>query len=53
MKISYKELFENEEYELILLYTKAILLYNKKEYTLVILYDLSEDKSMKLLTNKK
>lgn len=29
-------------------YTKAILPYNKKEYTLVIVYGLSEDKPMKL-----
>lgn len=32
-------------------YTKAILPYNKKEYTLVIVYGLSETKPMKLLTN--
>ena len=52
-KISYKALFDNEEFELMLSYTKATLPYNKKEYTLVIVYGLSEDKSMKLLTNKK
>ena len=34
-------------------YTKAILPYNKKEYTLVIVYGLSEEHSMKLLTNIK
>lgn len=51
-KISYKALFNNnEEYELMLSYTKAILPYNKKEYTLVIVYGLSEIKPMKLLTN--
>ena len=51
-KISYKALFNNnEEYELMLSYTKAILPYNKKEYTLVIVYGLSETKPMKLLTN--
>lgn len=32
-------------------YTKAVLPYNNKEYTLVIVYGLSEDKPMKLLTN--
>lgn len=51
-KISMKALFDNnEEYELILSYTKAILPSNKKEYTLVIVYGLSEKKPMKLLTN--
>jgi len=34
-------------------YTKAILPYNKKEYTLVIVYGLSEEHPMKLLTNIK
>ena len=53
-KISYKALFsENEEYELMLSYTKATLPANKKEYTLVIVYGLSEEKPMKLLTNIK
>ena len=52
-KISYKALFDNEEFELMLSYTKATLPYNKKEYTLVIVYGLSEDKPMKLLANKK
>ena len=32
-------------------YTKAKLPYNKKEYTLVIVYGLSEEHPMKLLTN--
>lgn len=51
-KIMYKALFDNnEEYELMLSYTKAILPVNKKEYTLVIVYGLSEEKPMKLLTN--
>ena len=49
-----KVLFDNdEEYELLLSYTKAILPYNKKEYTLVIVYGLSEEHPMKLLTNIK
>ena len=33
--------------------TKVTLPYNYKEYTLVIVYVLSEDKPMKLLTNIK
>lgn len=53
-KITMKALFDNdEEYELLLSYTKAILPYNKKEYTLVIVYGLSEEHPMKLLTNIK
>lgn len=51
-KISYKALFsDNEEYDLKLSHTKAVLPYNKKEYTLVIVYGLSEEHPMKLLTN--
>ena len=51
-KIKMTALFDdNEEVELMISYTKATLPYNKKEYTLVIVYGLSEDKPMKLLTN--
>ena len=51
-KIAYKALFnDNEEYELMLSYTKAILPYNKKEYALIIVYGLSEEHPMKILTN--
>ena len=51
-KIKMTALFDdNEEKELIISYTKAVLPYNKKEYTLVIVYGLSEDDPMKLLTN--
>ena len=51
-KISYKALFDDsEEYELMLSYTKATLPANKEEYTLVIVYGLSEKSPMKLLTN--
>lgn len=50
-KILYKALFDNEEYNLTLSYTKATLPCNKKEYTLVIVYGLSEERPMKLLTN--
>ncbi len=50
-KILYKALFGNEEYSLTLSYTKATLPCNKQEYTLVIVYGLSEEHPMKLLTN--
>ena len=51
-KIKMTALFDdNEEVELMISYTKATLPYNKKEYILVIVYGLSEDKPMKLLTN--
>jgi len=53
-KIKMTALFDdNEEHELMISYTKATLPYNKKEYTLVIVYGLSEEKPMKLLTNIK
>ncbi len=50
-KIAYKAIFNKEEYELNISYTKATLPYNNHEYMLVIVYGLSEDKPMKLLTN--
>ena len=51
-KIKMTALFnENVEKELMISYTKATLPYNKREYTLVIVYGLSEEKPMKLLTN--
>lgn len=50
-KIMYKAIFDNEEYNLMVSYTKATLPSNKKEYTLVIVYGLSEEHPMKLLTN--
>ena len=51
-KIKMKALFDdNEEKDLMISYTKAILPYNKKEYTLVIVYGLSDEHPMKLLTN--
>ena len=47
-----KLLFDgNEEVEIMLSYTKAILPYNKREYNLVMIYGLSEEHPMKLLTN--
>lgn len=53
-KIRMTALFDdNDEKELMISYTKATLPYNKKEYTLVIVYGLSEEKPMKLLTNIK
>ena len=42
---------DNEKTEVMLSYTKAVLPYNKKEYTLVIVYGLSEARPMKILTN--
>ena len=51
-KIVMKVLFDdNEEQELLLSYTRATLPYNKKEYTLIIIYGLREEKPIKLLTN--
>ena len=50
-KINYKALFDNEEYNLSISYTKATLPYNKKEYKLIIVYGLSEEHPMKILTN--
>ena len=51
-KINMKLLFDdNEEYEVMISYTKAVLPYNKKEYNLVMVYGLREEKPMKLLTN--
>ena len=51
-KIVMKLIFDdNEEIEVLLSYTKAILPHNKKEYSVVIVYGLSEEQPMKLLTN--
>ena len=51
-KIVMKLFFDdNEETEVLLSYSKAVLPYNKKEYSLVIVYGLSEERPMKLLTN--
>ena len=51
-KIKMTALFDdNEEKESMISYTKATLPYNKKEYTLVIVYGLSKEHPMKLLTN--
>ena len=51
-KIKMKALFDdNDEKDLMISYTKVKLPYNKKEYTLVIVYGLSEEHPMKLLTN--
>ena len=53
-KIKMTALFDdNEEKELMISYTKAILPYNKKEYTVIFVYGLSEEHPMKLLTNIK
>lgn len=51
-KIKMMALFDdNEEKELMISYTKAVLPYNKREYTLVVVYGLSKEHPMKLLTN--
>ena len=51
-KIKMKALFDdNDEKDLMISYTKVKLPYNKKEYTLVIVYGLSDEHPMKLLTN--
>ena len=51
-KIKMTALFDNnDEKELMLSYTKAILPNNKREYTLVMVYGLSDEHPMKLLTN--
>lgn len=51
-KIKMTALFDdNEKKELMLSYTKVILPYNGEEYTLVIVYGLSDDNPMLLLTN--
>ena len=53
-KIKMTALFDdNEEKKLMISYTKAILPHNKKEYTVVFVYGLSEEHPMKLLTNIK
>ena len=53
-KISMKLMFDdNEETEVMLSYTRAVLPYNKKEYSLVIVYGLNEENPMKILTNIK
>ena len=43
---------DNEKHEVAVSHTKVTLLYNKKEYELVFVYGLSEDKPMILLTNR-
>ncbi len=51
-KIKMTALFDDsEEHELMLSYTKATLPCNNNEYTLMIVYGLSEEHPMKLLTN--
>ena len=43
---------DNDEYEVAVSHTKVTLPYNKKDYELVFVYGLSEDKPMILLTNR-
>ena len=43
---------DKEEYDVYISHTKVILPYNKREYELVIVYGLSEDRPLILLTNR-
>lgn len=43
---------DNEEHEVYISHTKVTLPYNKKDYELVIVYGLSEDRPLILLTNR-
>ena len=43
---------DNEKYEVYVSHTKVTLPYNKKEYELVIVYGLSEERPLILLTNR-
>ena len=43
---------DNEEYEVYISHTKVTLPYNKKDYELVIVYGLDEERPMILLTNR-
>lgn len=44
--------FEDEKYEVSLSHTKVTLTYNKKDYELVIVYSLSEERPLILLINR-
>ena len=44
--------FEDEKYEVSLSHTKVTLPYNKKDYELVIVYGLSEERPLILLINR-
>ena len=43
---------DNDEYDVAISHTKVTLPYNKRDYELVFVYGLSEDKPMILLTNR-
>ena len=45
--------FEEEKCEVSISHTKVTLPYNKKDYELVFVYGLSEDRPLILLTNRK
>lgn len=51
-KVIMKLDFSKETTEVLISHTKAVLPYNKKEYQLVVVYGLSEEKPMMLLTNR-
>ena len=52
-KVKMELWFEEEKYEVSLSHTKVTLPYNKKDYELVFVYGLSEERPLILLTNRK
>ena len=44
---------DNDKYEIYVSHTRVVLPYNKKEYQLVFVYGLSEERPLILLTNRK
>ena len=52
-KVKMELWFEDEKYEISVSHTKVTLLSNKKDYELVFVYGLSDEKPMILLTNRK
>ena len=51
-KVKMKLDFSSDSVDVYLSHTRAVLPYNNKEYTLVTIYGLSEDKPMMILTNR-
>lgn len=51
-KVKMKLWFEDEEVEIAISHTKVTMPYNKREYELVIVYGLSEERPLILLTNR-
>ena len=52
-KVKMELWFEEEKYEASLSHTKVTLPYNKKDYEIVFVYGLSEERPLILLTNRK